>query len=96
MAMSAIGYLLAQRGLKVLVIDFDLEAPGRLHPAPFGIPGRVIANLQNYQLLDSLAVEADGRVCVATIVNGGISVIEPNASTIVIVPTSKSQLTSGM
>ena len=59
---------------------FDLEAPGRLQPAPFGIPGRVIANLQGYQLLDSLAVEADGRVCVATIVNGGINVIEPDGA----------------
>src|SRR4026209_1859456 len=28
MAMAAAGYLLAQRGLKVLVMDFDLEAPG--------------------------------------------------------------------
>lgn len=59
---------------------FDLEAPGRLPPTPFPVPGRVIANLQGYQLLDSLAVEADGRVCVATIVNGGISAIEPNGS----------------
>ncbi|HMJ93325.1 MAG TPA: SMP-30/gluconolactonase/LRE family protein [Allosphingosinicella sp.] len=56
---------------------FDLEAPGRLGPAPFPAPGRVVANLPGYQLLDSLAVEADGRVCVATIVNGGITAIEP-------------------
>ena len=28
MAMATVGYLLAQRGLKVLVMDFDLEAPG--------------------------------------------------------------------
>ena len=56
---------------------FDVEAPGRLAPAPFPAPGRVVANLPGYQLLDSLAVEADGRVCVATIVNGGISAIEP-------------------
>ena len=28
MAIAAVGYLLAQRGLKVLVVDFDLEAPG--------------------------------------------------------------------
>ena len=31
MAMATVGYLLAQRGLKVLVIDFDLEAPGLEH-----------------------------------------------------------------
>ena len=59
---------------------FDLEAPGRLPPPMFSIPGRVVANLPDYQLLDSLAVEADGRVCVATIVNGGITAIEPNGA----------------
>lgn len=57
---------------------FELEAPGRLPPDPFPAPGRVVANLPGYQLLDSLAVEADGRVCVATIVNGGITAIDPD------------------
>ncbi len=47
-------------------------------PPPLGPPGRVVANLPGYQLLDSLAVEAGGRVCVATIVNGGITAIEPD------------------
>ena len=59
---------------------FDVEAPGRLAPAPFPAPGRIVANLPGYQLLDSLAVEAGGRVCVATIVNGGISAIETDGS----------------
>lgn len=60
---------------------FDVEAPGRLaEPAPLGPPGRVVANLPGYQLLDSLAVEADGRICVATIVNGGITAIEPGGT----------------
>lgn len=61
---------------------FDVEAPGRLAPPPpLGPPGRVVANLPDYQLLDSLAVEADGRVCVATLVNGGITAIEPDGET---------------
>jgi gluconolactonase len=59
---------------------FDVEAPGRLAPAGPIAPGRVVANLPGYQLLDSLAVEADGRVCVATIVNGGITAIEPDGT----------------
>ena len=60
---------------------FDVEVPGRLAaPAPLGPPGRVVANLPDYQLLDSLAVEADGRICVATIVNGGITAIEPDGT----------------
>ena len=31
-----------------------------------------------YQRFDSLAVQADGRICVATLVNGGITVISPD------------------
>lgn len=59
---------------------FDVGAPGMLSaPSPIA-PGRVVANLPGYQLLDSLAVEADGRVCVATIVNGGITAIAPDGS----------------
>ncbi len=56
---------------------FDLTAPGELAaPSPFQ-PGRVIHNLQGYQLLDSLAVEAGGKVCVATIINGGVTAFDP-------------------
>jgi gluconolactonase len=36
-----------------------------------------LAGLPGYQLLDSLAVDGEGYVCVATLVNGGISVISP-------------------
>ena len=52
-----------------------------LAPAPGYAPGRVVANLPGYQLLDSLAVEAGGKVCVATIVNGGITIFDPDGST---------------
>jgi len=60
---------------------FDIAEPGKLAPGPGYAPGRVVANLQGYQLLDSLAVEAGGKVCVATIVNGGITVFDPDGST---------------
>ena len=59
---------------------FDVVAPGKLGPPPPFSAGRVVANLPDYQLLDSLAVEADGRVCVATIVHGGITIIEPDGN----------------
>jgi hypothetical protein len=45
------------------------------------MPGRVIATLPGYQFLDSLAVEAGGKVCVATIFNGGITAFDPDGST---------------
>jgi len=61
--------------------SFDIEAPGQL-AAPAGFaPGNVVCNLPGYQLLDSLAVEAGGKVCVATIINGGITVFDPDGTT---------------
>jgi len=60
---------------------FDVAGPGELAPGPGFAPGRVICNLPGYQLLDSLAVEAGGKVCVATIINGGITAFDPDGST---------------
>ena len=60
---------------------FDISAPGELAPPPGFAPGRVICNLPGFQLLDSLAVEAGGKVCVATIINGGITAFDPDGST---------------
>jgi len=54
-----------------------LAGPGALaEPPPFS-PGRVVCNLQGHQLLDSMAVEAGGHVCVGTLLNGGITVFDP-------------------
>ncbi|MCB1312007.1 MAG: SMP-30/gluconolactonase/LRE family protein [Sedimentitalea sp.] len=53
--------------------------PGKLGPGPLpGMPGNVVQTLPGYQWLDSLKVEADGRVCVGTIFNGGITVFNPD------------------
>jgi len=57
------------------VWSFDLIAPGQIAPVRFDMPGRLVATLPEYQLLDSLAVQADGQICVATLMRGGISVV---------------------
>jgi gluconolactonase len=61
---------------------FDVEVPGRV-TAPLNrfSPGRMIATLPGYQFLDSLAVEAGGKVCVATLLNGGVTVFDPDGTT---------------
>jgi gluconolactonase len=60
---------------------FDLEAPGRLRPRTAGMPrGRVVSTLPGHQMLDSLAVEAAGHVCTATLLNGGITVFRADGS----------------
>ncbi|MEJ0068488.1 MAG: SMP-30/gluconolactonase/LRE family protein [Pseudomonadota bacterium] len=59
---------------------FDIVAPGEVRKDPFPSPhgGRLVIGLGGYQRFDSLAVEAGGNVCVATLVNGSISVIAPD------------------
>jgi gluconolactonase len=61
--------------------SFDIAEPGVLAPAAGFAPGNVVCNLPGYQLLDSLAVEAGGKVCVATIINGGITAFDLDGST---------------
>ncbi len=59
---------------------FPIEAPGVVKKEPWPSPhgGRLVAGMGGYQRFDSLAVQADGRICVATLVNGGITVISPD------------------
>jgi len=62
------------------LLAYELTAPGIMAPATTPAGGRVVCTLPGFQWLDSLAVEADGRVCVATLWNGGISVFERSGS----------------
>jgi gluconolactonase len=59
---------------------FDILEPGVVKkqgwPSPHG--GRLVAGLPGLQRFDSLAVDASGNVCVATLINGSISVIAPD------------------
>lgn len=61
---------------------FAVEAPGRValqgYPSPSG--GRYVWGSGTYQRLDSLKVEADGRVCVGTLIRGGLSSVRPDGS----------------
>jgi gluconolactonase len=60
---------------------FDIAEPGKLKPPlAFGQRGRVVCTLPGHQLLDSLAVEANGNVCSATLLNGGITTFAPDGS----------------
>ncbi|MDX8354136.1 SMP-30/gluconolactonase/LRE family protein [Cognatiyoonia sp. IB215182] len=60
----------------------EITGPGQVKPGPLpGMPGNVVQTLPGYQWLDSLKVEADGRVCVGTIFNGGITVFSLDGST---------------
>ncbi len=60
--------------------EFDLPEPGTMAPQTSLAPGRVVCTLPGFQWLDSLAVEAGGRICVGTLWNGGITVFEPSGA----------------
>lgn len=67
---------------------FDIVAPGEIRRHPFPSPhgGRLVAGLGGYRLFDSLAVDAEGHICVATLVEGGITIIAPDGGSIAHVP----------
>lgn len=60
----------------------DLESPGKAKKQPGGQPHRLVRGLDGHQLLDSMAVDAEGNVCVATLINGGITSFAPDGSAI--------------
>jgi gluconolactonase len=61
---------------------FDISGPGEIKRSPFPSPngGTLVAGLPGYQLFDSLAVDAAGNICVATLFNGGITIISPDGT----------------
>ena len=59
------------------VFQREVTAPGKVAPVSPEVP-TMLCGLPGYQLFDSLAVDGEGNICVATLVNGGITVISPH------------------
>jgi gluconolactonase len=60
---------------------WDVAGPGVLRPNPFAAHGgHLLIGLPGMQLLDSMAIDAEGNLCVATLVNGGITIVSPDGS----------------
>ncbi len=57
---------------------FDIVGEGEVAKGMLGPPGRCVAIQTQQVFFDSLAVQANGDVCVATILNGGITTITPD------------------
>jgi gluconolactonase len=59
---------------------FDIVSPGVIKRQPFPSPNgaRYVFSEAGYHRFDSLAVDAEGNVCVATLISGAITVIAPN------------------
>ena len=59
---------------------YRVLGPGKIEVLPYPAStngGTIVFGAGGFQRFDSLKVEADGRVCVATLQNGGITVIDP-------------------
>ncbi len=58
---------------------FELSGPGEIRKNPLSQHGgHLLAGLSHGEALDSLAVDAAGNVCVATILHGGITIFTPS------------------
>ena len=70
------------------LMSFNVTAPGKVAPdAGPGGPGIPLYRPAGYKFFDSLAVEACGNICVATIGESGISVISPAGELVEFVAT---------
>lgn len=54
---------------------YPVAAPGEV-----GGPRRLLQGIEGFHLYDSLAVDGNGNVCVATLINGGISILSPSGT----------------
>ena len=64
---------------------YEVTGPGQIRKFDGPMPwerGRLLAGMRGYSLLDSMAIDAEGNVCVADIPFGGISVIRPDGTLI--------------
>jgi gluconolactonase len=58
---------------------FELKSPGALAEEQ-SRPEGIVAETPEDHLLDSLAVEASGKICVGALRNGGVTVFDPEGS----------------
>lgn len=69
---------------------FELSAPGRIDPVPFPKSpngGILLATLDGYRLCDSLAIDEDENICVATFFNSSIATVSKDGRSTDYLPT---------
>ena len=66
---------------------WDVEAPGVLGPAPHSMfPGRLHYRAAGYERFDSLALDSEGNVVVATLGTGCVTAVSPEGRVRAVVP----------
>ena len=70
------------------LMKFNITAPGKVAPdAGPGGPGIPLYRPSGYKFFDSLGIEANGNICVATIGECGISVVSPTGELVEFIAT---------
>jgi gluconolactonase len=69
---------------------WEIETPGQLALGRGGGVGgaHLLCTLKNYELIDSLAMEACGNICLATLNCGAITVVSPTGDVVEVVDVS--------
>jgi gluconolactonase len=67
---------------------FRVVAPGRIHVEPgfHPLPLDLVYDPPGRRMWDSLAVEAEGNICIATLIEGGVTVVSPSGELVEHVP----------
>jgi len=63
--------------------SYSIQRPGLLDPDS----KKLVIGLPGYHLFDSFALEANGNICAATLINGGISIISADGTLLRHIPT---------
>jgi gluconolactonase len=68
--------------------SYQVLGPGKLSREPFPSPngGKLVAGMAGFQRFDSMAIEAGGNICIATLVRGGITVMSPDGAKVEHIP----------
>ena len=74
------------------LLGYDVTGPGAIrHTMEWEA---VLAGSAQFQMFDSLAVDAAGNVCVATLINGGITIVPPDGGALRHVPVPDAMTTN--
>ncbi|MHA6621072.1 SMP-30/gluconolactonase/LRE family protein [Pseudonocardia sp. DLS-67] len=74
---------------------WDLSGPGVVEPSPGSTArhgGTLLHGFPGWQWLDSLAVDAAGNICVATLYTGAVSVVSPDGELLDVVPVPEADV----
>ena len=80
-------YFAETESARIWAIDLTVPGERKVHGFPSPNGARFVAQVGGrYQRFDSMAVDAAGNICVATLINGGITVISSDGQTIRFIP----------